>query len=68
MRCRTPSRRVPSSGRSTTIDGGNLVTLDGGNATRGYQFDDLHESCKQGTPFYMMYRTLPKIVGSMKKP
>jgi nitrate reductase alpha subunit len=37
--------------------------FDGGNTTRGYSFDELHESCKQGTPFYMMYRTMPKIVG-----
>jgi nitrate reductase alpha subunit len=37
--------------------------FDAGNTTRGYRFDDLHESCKQGTPFYMMYRTLPKVIG-----
>lgn len=37
--------------------------FDAGNATRGYRFDELHESCKQGTPFYMMMRTTPKIVG-----
>ena len=37
--------------------------FNGGNPTRGYRFDDLHESCKKGIPFYMMYRTLPKIVG-----
>jgi nitrate reductase alpha subunit len=37
--------------------------FDQGNATRGYRFDELHESCKQGTPFYMMMRTTPKIVG-----
>jgi nitrate reductase alpha subunit len=37
--------------------------FDAGNTTRGYRFDDLHESCKKGTPFYMMYRTAPKIVG-----
>jgi nitrate reductase alpha subunit len=36
--------------------------FDGGNTTRGYSFDELHESCKKGTPFYMMYRTIPKIV------
>jgi nitrate reductase alpha subunit len=33
------------------------------NPTRGYRFDDLHESCKKGVPFYMMMRTTPKIVG-----
>jgi nitrate reductase alpha subunit len=37
--------------------------FDGGNSTRGYRFDDLHESCKKGTPFLMMMRTSPKIVG-----
>ncbi len=37
--------------------------FDQGNATRGYRFDELHESCKRGTPFYMMMRTTPKIVG-----
>lgn len=37
--------------------------FDGGNPTRGYQFDDLHESCKKGVPFYMMNRTMPRIVG-----
>ncbi|CAN5465489.1 hypothetical protein BH10ACT2_BH10ACT2_04700 [soil metagenome] len=37
--------------------------FDAGNTTRGYRFDDLHESCKRGTPFFMMYRTMPKVVG-----
>ena len=37
--------------------------FDNGNPTRGYSFDELHESSKQGTPFYMMMRTTPKIVG-----
>ncbi len=37
--------------------------FDQGNSTKGYRFDDLHESCKQGTPFLMMMRTSPKIVG-----
>ena len=37
--------------------------FDAGNTTRGYSFDELHESCQRGTPFYMMYRTEPKIVG-----
>jgi nitrate reductase alpha subunit len=35
----------------------------GGNATRGYDFAALHESCANGTPFLMMMRTSPKIVG-----
>lgn len=33
------------------------------NATKGYSFDALHESTKKGTPYYMMMRTSPKIVG-----
>lgn len=37
--------------------------FDAGNATRGYSFDELHESCKRGTPFYMLMRTTPRIVG-----
>jgi len=37
--------------------------FNGGNATRGYKFSELHESSKKGTPFYMMMRTSPKIVG-----
>jgi nitrate reductase alpha subunit len=37
--------------------------FDNGNATRGYSFDELHEKSKEGTPFYMMMRTTPKIVG-----
>jgi nitrate reductase alpha subunit len=37
--------------------------FDAGNATKGYSFSELHESCKQGTPFYMMMRTSPRIVG-----
>lgn len=37
--------------------------FDKGNATKGYRFDDLHESSKEGTPFLMMLRTMPKIVG-----
>jgi nitrate reductase alpha subunit len=37
--------------------------FNAGNPTKGYQFTDLHESCKKGTPFYMMMRTSPKIVG-----
>lgn len=37
--------------------------FDAGNATKGYRFDDLHESCKKGTPFYFMLRTTPKVIG-----
>jgi nitrate reductase alpha subunit len=37
--------------------------FNAGNATKGYQFAELHESCKAGTPFYMMMRTSPRIVG-----
>jgi nitrate reductase alpha subunit len=37
--------------------------FNAGNATKGYTFADLHESCKQGTPFYMMMRTSPRVVG-----
>lgn len=37
--------------------------FDASNSTKGYQFADLHESSKDGTPFYMMMRTSPKIVG-----
>ncbi|MEM2114103.1 MAG: molybdopterin-dependent oxidoreductase [Candidatus Caldarchaeum sp.] len=34
-----------------------------GNATRGYSFTALEESCKQGTPFMMLTRTSPRITG-----
>lgn len=34
-----------------------------GNATKGYTYEELEESCKQGTPFYMMMRTSPRITG-----
>ncbi len=37
--------------------------FDQSNPTKGYKFDDLHESCKQGTPFLMMLRTFPKVAG-----
>lgn len=37
--------------------------FDASNPTRGYDFEELHESCKRGTPFFMMMRTTPKIVG-----
>ncbi len=37
--------------------------FDAGNATRGFSFDQLHESCKSGTPFVMMMRTTPRIPG-----
>lgn len=34
-----------------------------GNTTRGYRFEELEESCKNGTPFYLMVRTSPRITG-----
>ncbi|MEM4297324.1 MAG: molybdopterin-dependent oxidoreductase [Nitrososphaerota archaeon] len=34
-----------------------------GNTTRGYRFEELEESCKDGTPYYMMVRTSPRITG-----
>ena len=37
--------------------------FNGGNATKGYDFGALHESSKAGTPFYMMMRTSPRVVG-----
>ncbi len=37
--------------------------FDAGNATKGYRFSDLHESCKKGTPFFTMFRTSPKVLG-----
>jgi nitrate reductase alpha subunit len=37
--------------------------LNGSNSTRGYQFADLHESCKKGVPLLMNSRTYPKHVG-----
>jgi nitrate reductase alpha subunit len=37
--------------------------FNAGNATKGYQFADLHESCKNGVPFYMLMRTSPRVVG-----
>jgi nitrate reductase / nitrite oxidoreductase, alpha subunit len=37
--------------------------FDASHPTRGYDFEELHESCKRGTPFFMMMRTTPKIVG-----
>ncbi len=34
-----------------------------GNNTRGYTFADLEASCANGTPFYLMSRTSPKVMG-----
>jgi nitrate reductase alpha subunit len=34
-----------------------------GNATSGYSFRELLESCRQGIPLYLMTRTSPRIVG-----
>jgi nitrate reductase alpha subunit len=37
--------------------------LNGSNATRGYQFADLHDLCKAGVPRLMMTRTYPRHAG-----
>jgi nitrate reductase alpha subunit len=37
--------------------------LSGSNATRGYAFGDLHESCADGVPFLMNNRTYPRHAG-----
>jgi nitrate reductase alpha subunit len=37
--------------------------FDAGNTTKGYDFDDLHESSKKGTPFLTLFRTFPRING-----
>jgi len=37
--------------------------FDAGNTTKGYNFNEVHESCKQGTPTMMLFRTFPKING-----
>jgi len=34
-----------------------------GNTTRGYTFQQLLESCRNGTPLYLLTRTSPKVVG-----
>lgn len=34
-----------------------------GNTTKGYRFADLEASCRGGTPFYLMARTSPRVVG-----
>lgn len=34
-----------------------------GNTTKGYTFEDLDASCRKGTPFYLMARTSPRVVG-----
>jgi len=34
-----------------------------GNATKGYTYEALEASCKEGTPFYIMMRTSPRITG-----
>ncbi len=34
-----------------------------GNNTRGYTFEDLDATCKEGTPLYLASRTSPKIMG-----
>jgi nitrate reductase alpha subunit len=37
--------------------------LNAGNGTKGYNAEELLESCENGSPFMMMLRTSPKIVG-----
>lgn len=37
--------------------------LEAGNATRGYSFDKLEESCSRGVPYLLATRTTPRIVG-----
>ncbi|HLF06563.1 MAG TPA: molybdopterin-dependent oxidoreductase, partial [Thermoplasmata archaeon] len=37
--------------------------INGSNALKGYDFLKLVESCKQGTPFFVMARTTPRIGG-----
>ncbi len=37
--------------------------FDEGNTTKGYDFMELEESCRNGVPFYMMMRTSPRLVG-----
>jgi nitrate reductase alpha subunit len=34
-----------------------------GNTTKGYRFGDLEDSCGKGTPFFLMTRTSPRVVG-----
>ena len=34
-----------------------------GNATKGYTYEALEQSCREGTPFYIMMRTSPRITG-----
>lgn len=37
--------------------------IDGSNALKGYKFSDLLASCRNGTPFFVMGRTSPRIGG-----
>lgn len=37
--------------------------FEAGNTTKGYRFDPIDASCREGTPFYLMARTSPRIVG-----
>jgi nitrate reductase alpha subunit len=34
-----------------------------GNATKGYSFKELEESCRNGVPFFFATRTTPRVVG-----
>ena len=49
------------------IDGNSDVYIDriinASNGLKGYKFEDILESCKDGTPFYHMSRTSPRVVG-----
>jgi len=37
--------------------------INASNALKGYNFDSIKESCKTGTPVYILTRTSPRIVG-----
>ena len=50
---------VPANKVDAVID----RVLVASNATKGYTFKDIEESCKNGTPFYMATRTTPRITG-----
>ncbi|MEM4311958.1 MAG: molybdopterin-dependent oxidoreductase [Nitrososphaerales archaeon] len=37
--------------------------LKSGNSTKGYTYEELEKSCKEGIPFFTMMRTSPRITG-----
>ncbi len=37
--------------------------INASNTLKGYNFEEIHENCKKGTPAYTMTRTSPRIVG-----